>query len=156
MDLIGGDISIKVFRRVNRSDLGSFSFDSQMLSVLMELDGKQDTLAVAAKSGLDLNQMREVLARLLKLKLIEPVEEAVAVLDADFLKFLASELSVAIGPIAHVIIEEAVAELDSDVARFPSRRAAELVDLLSREIQREEKRTIFKRNMLQKIRAKNY
>ena len=42
MDVSTGDIPTLVFRRAVRDDLAEFSFDGQMLSVLMELDGKKN------------------------------------------------------------------------------------------------------------------
>jgi hypothetical protein len=42
------------------------------------------------------------------------------------------------------------------VTRFPTRRAPELVESLSREIQREDKRAAFKQTMVRKIKEKGY
>jgi len=42
------------------------------------------------------------------------------------------------------------------VARFPTRKAPELVESLSREIQREDKKTAFKQSMVRKIKEKGY
>jgi len=39
MDISSGNILALVFRRVVREDIGEFSLDSNMLRVLMELDG---------------------------------------------------------------------------------------------------------------------
>ena len=53
-------------------------------------------------------------------------------------------------------LEDAANDLGQSVARFPTRRAPELVESLSREIQREDKRAAFKQAMLRKIREKEY
>jgi hypothetical protein len=156
MDVSSGDISAMVFGPVLRDDLGEFSLDGHMLRVLMELDGKKNLAVIAKKTGLNMSTMRGTVLKLMQLKLIEPLEDAVSVVDEDFLDFLNSQLSLSIGPIAEVIIEDTVNELGYNLSRFPSHRAAELVDLLSREIQREEKRRIFKTNMVNKIREKEY
>ena len=156
MDISSGEISFMVFRRVKRNDAGEFSLDGQMLSVLMELDGKKSVAAIAKALSYNMSVMRKTVSRLLNLNLIEPVEEAVSNLDGDFFNFLKGQLSLAIGPIAEFVIEDAVGDLGHTLSRFPSHRAAELVDLISREIQREEKRNTFKRNMVGKIREKNY
>ena len=66
------------------------------------------------------------------------------------------QLSLAVGPIAEIIIEEEMADLGYDPLKFPSKRAAELVDLVSREIQREDKKNLFKQNMIKKIKEKGY
>ncbi len=76
--------------------------------------------------------------------------------DQEFFDYLRNELSLAIGPIADIVLEDGIDELGLDISRFPSRRAAELVDLLAREIRREEKVTLFKQHLLNKIREKKY
>lgn len=153
MDVISGDISAVVFRRVVRGDLGEFSFDGHMLRVLMELDGKRSVAGVAQHLGLNMGAMRGVISRLLQLGLIEPVEGVVSMFDREFFDYLVAQLSLAIGPIAEVLAEDAVMDLGLNPSQFPSHRAAELVDLLARQIQREEKRTVFKHNMVKKINA---
>jgi len=156
MDISSAEISFMVFRRVTRADAGEFSLDGQMLSVLMELDGRKSAAVVAKNAGLSMGIMRRVVSKLLELNLIEPVDEAISILDKDFIDYLKSQLALAIGPIAEVIIEDVVFDLGHILAQFPSYRAAELVDLISQEIQREEKRTGFKQNMVSKIRGKGY
>ena len=154
MDVSTGDLPVLVFRRAVRDDLAEFSFDGQMLSVLMELDGQKNLGEIASKTGLKMSDIRIVIGKLLDLKLIEPVEEAISVLDGDFFDYLEEQLSLAVGPIASILIEDSVTDLGHSISRFPSHRAAELVDLLDRQIQREEKRIVFKQNMVQRIREK--
>ena len=156
MDVSSGDVSAMVFGRVLRDDLGEFSLDGHMLQVLMELDGKKSLATIAKKMGLNMGAMRGTILKLLQLKLVEPLEDAVSVVDKDFLDFLNAQLALSVGPIAEIIIEDTVNDLGHSMSKFPSHRAAELVDLLSREIQREEKRGIFKKNMVNKIREKDY
>lgn len=151
MNILSGDISGLVFRRADRRDLGEFSLDSHMLSVLVELDGKRSVGSVAKKVGLDISTVKGVIFRLLKLKLIKPEGKSVSVLTRDFFDYLHVQLSLALGPVADVLIEEAVTDLDQSKSEFPSHRAAELVDLLAREIRREEKKIIFQQNMVKKI-----
>jgi len=156
MDISSGEISFMVFRRAARDNAGEFSLDGQMLSVLMELDGKKSVSEVARNTGLSMDLIRQTISKLLKLKIIERVEEAVSTLDREFFDYLNAQLSLAIGPLAEILVEDAVSELGHSLSKFPVHRAAELVDLISREIQREEKRNIFKQNMLNKIREKGY
>lgn len=156
MDISSGDISSIVFRRVIKDDIGKFSFDIQMLNVFLALDGKKRLGIVAKELGFSKNKMRTVVSGLMQLKLIEPVEEAVSILDNDFLDYLKNQLSLAIGPLAEVLIEDAIMDLGHSRTRFPGHRAAELVDLLAQDIRREEKKTNFKQNMVNKIREKGY
>jgi len=156
MDISSGDISAMVFRRVVREDAAEYSFDAQMLTLFMELDGKKSLAVISKKKEMKMSAVREATSKLLKIGLIEPVAEAVSVVDSDFMDTLKRELSLAIGPLASILIEDAVNDLGQNLSRFPTRRAAELVESLSHEIQREDKRAAFKQNMVRKMREKDY
>lgn len=154
MDISSDDLYIMVFRRVISDDLGEFSLNSQMLSVLVELNGRKSIGEIGSRVGLNMGTMREVISGLIQLKLIEPIEGAIHMLDRDFFAYLNAQLSLAIGPLAEVLIEDAVSDLGHNPSKFPIHRAAELVDMLAHQIRREEKRIIFQRAMLEKIKEK--
>lgn len=156
MDVTSSDLSALVFKRVSAQDLGEFSLDGRMLSVLMEVDGRQSVGVIAQKLGMNLGVIRPVISSLLELKLIEAGEDALSVLDAQFLAYLQGRLALAVGPIAEVLIEDATGDLGYTPDRFPTHRSAELVDLLARQIRREEKRAEFKQDMVNMIREKGY
>jgi hypothetical protein len=156
MDLSSGDISTLLFKRLLSDDLRDFSLDRMMLTVFMELDGQTNLAAVAKKVGLNMSSMRDIISKLLKLNLIEKVEDKVRILDNDFIEYLFAQFSLAVGPIAQVLIEDEVYELGCELSRFPAKQVAELVDRLTREIRREEKKMLFKRSMINKIREKGY
>ncbi len=151
-----GDISSMIYKRKVRDDLGDFSLNGQTLLILMELDGKATLGALAAKTGLSMGAVRELIANLLKLGLIEKVEKEIIPVDNDFFRKLLDELALAIGPIASVLIEDEVHEFGHDVNSFPSYLVTELVDRLAGEIRREEKKEDFIKNMVNTIRAKGY
>jgi hypothetical protein len=148
------DLSGKVFKRTNYKMAGEFSLDGQMLSALMELDGKKTVGTVADRMGLDMNAMHSLVSKLLEIKLIEPVGETVAIVNGEFFDYLRHQLSIAVGPIAPILIEDGVSDIGHSPSRFPRKHAAELVELLSRDIQREEKRILFNKNMLKYINEK--
>ena len=156
MDISSGDVSAMVFKRVVRGDTEEVSFDADMLMIFMELDGKKSLTAVAKKTGLKMSSIRTAIRKLMSLKLIVQVEDAIPLVDGDFLDHLKTELSLAIGPLAEIIIEDTMKDLGHDVSRFPRPKAAELVELLGRQIQREDKRDTFKLNMFRKIKEKEY
>ena len=156
MDISSGDIAAMVFRRMVRGDTEEVSFDAEMLTVFMELDGKKNLAAVAKKTGLKMSSIRRALHKLMVLKLIEAAEDAIPLVDRDFLEHLKRELSLAIGPLAEILIEDAVNDLGHNLSRFPSYKAAELVEMLGRQIQREDGRNGFNQNMFRKIKEKGY
>ncbi len=156
MDLSSDGIAAMVFKPVIRGDLGQLSLDGQMLSVLMALDGKMTLGVVAQKIGVSLAEIRQVITKLTNLQLVEGIERAVSIVDQEFMDFLIARMSVAIGPLGEIIVEDGLEELGFNINNFPSLRTAELVNYLSQEIQREDKRIEFKQAMLKKIREKGY
>jgi len=151
MDVFSGDFPALVFKESIKGDLGEFSLDSHMLKVLTALDGKKNLASVSRSINMNLGKLKEVLTRLHSYQLVEKVENAVPMLEKEFFDFLTGQLSLAIGPIAEFLIEDEIRELGDDLTRIPLRRAAELVNLLARQIPREEKRVGFQQAMVKKI-----
>lgn len=151
-----GDISSMIYKRKVRNDLGDFSLNGQTLLILMELDGKAALGHLARKTGLSMGAIRELVANLLNLGLIEKVEKKIIPVDNHFFRYLLDELALAIGPIASVLIEDEVEDLGYDVSHFPSDLVKTLVDRLAGDIRREEKKALFIKNMVDIIRTKGY
>jgi hypothetical protein len=151
MATLSGDISGLVFKRVVRDDMEKFSLDGQMLTVLMSFDGNKNIGTLARSLGVNMATIRDVVSKLLELELIIPTEDAVPVLGKDFMDYLKGQLSVATGPIAEVLIEDATEDLGAQPSEIPRHQVAELIDILSRQIPREEKRVAFQQAMLEKI-----
>jgi hypothetical protein len=147
-----GNITTVVFRRVLNSKLGEVSLDSQMLNVLMHIDGVKSFGEIAKLLNIDMNSLKETLLRLDKLNLIEADIATVPTLNNDFFDFLTQHLSIAMGPMAEILIEDEINEMGIDRNKIPTHRAAELVDTLAREIIRDEKKVQFQQTMIKKIR----
>ena len=156
MDFSSSELSAMVFKRVVRQDIGEFPLDHQMLSVFMALDGKAPLGVVARKTGLNMSSMREIIAKLMQNGLVQKEDQKIVMLDKDFFDYLMAHLSIAVGPIAQVLIEDEVENLGCELSRFPGHRVAELIDKLAQEIRREEKKNEFIEKMAAKIREKNY
>ena len=151
-----GDPLSERYRRVLRNDVGELSLDGQMLAVFMESDGEKTLRQVADKTGMDPRAAVAAVAKLTDLQLVEPVAQVVAAVGEVFVRDLIAEFSLAIGPIADVVVEDTVLDLGYDLASFPANRAAELVELLAQELQRESDRLTFKKNMLERIKTAGY
>lgn len=156
MDFSSSEISSTVFKRIVRDDIGEFPLDHQMLAVFMELDGKAPLSRIAQKAGLNMSTMREIIAKLMQNGLVEKVDKEIVALDKDFFDYLVSHLSLAVGPIAQVLIEDEVHNLGHEISRFPGNRVAELVDNLAQEIRRKEKKAVFLKMLAAKIHEKRY
>jgi predicted transcriptional regulator len=156
MDFSSSELSAMVFKRVVRKDIGEFPLDHQMLSVFMELDGKAPLGVVARKTGLNMSSMREIIARLMQNGLVQKEDQQIVMLDKDFFEYLVAQLSLAVGPIAQVLIEDEVENLGYELSQFPGHRVDELIEKLAQEIRREEKKKVFLKMMAMKIREKKY
>jgi len=156
MDFSSGEISSTVFKRIVRDDIGEYPLDHKMLSVFMELDGKAPLGVVAQKAGLNMSTMRGIIAKLMQNGLVEKVDQETVTLDKDFFDELVAQLSLAVGPIAEVLIEDEVYKLGHEISRFPGQLVAKLVYNLAREIRRKEKKDVFLKMMATKIQEKRY
>ena len=151
MNIFSGDFSALVFKGLVKDNLDEFSIDTQMLKVLTQLDGRKNLASVSRAINMDMKILQEVLTRLYSVNLIEKVDKSVPMLNKEFINFLVAQLSFALGPIAEISIEEEIHEFGGDPGKVPRRRAAELVNLLARQIPRKEKRVAFQQAMVLKI-----
>lgn len=154
MNILAGDISPLVFQLSVKNEPGELSLDKEMLAVIRELDGKKTIGMVVKNTGLELDKIREIIAKLLMHGIIALVNQSMPMMKEDFFIYLTDQLSKATGPMAEVLIDEAVASLDYSQSLFPRHRVQELIDLLAPKIFREEKRAAFKENLYKKILSK--
>lgn len=151
MNLSSNEISSNDFRDVAGEDVGAFSLDSQTRSVLMELDGTKSLEDIAKKTGIGLPALPSIVGKLLQLELVESDDENLRIVDHDFFDSLINQFSFAVGPVAALLIEDAISDLGEDIGEFTTHQAVELVEVLSSQIEREDKRNTFKINMINEI-----
>lgn len=151
MDIPPSELFYMVFKRVLREDMGELALDGRTLKVLFELDGKKSAGELSKSLGIEMDELARIISKLIDLKLIEPLDEAVSMMNRDFFDYLHEQLALAVGPIADVIIEDTVDEMGHTISKFPKHRAAELIDLIAQEIRNEEKRVAFQQAMLTRI-----
>jgi hypothetical protein len=158
MGLTSSDIAALVFKPLINRNIGPVSLDGRMVTVLMALDGQKTLSQVAQATNIDMGELRQIMERLLKMQMATVVNRAVKVkaADGEFIEFLISRMSVAIGPLGELVVKEELEEMGFNKENFPAARSAELINNLSREIQREDKRMEFKQAMLKKIKEKGY
>lgn len=156
MNALSGDISPMVFRQVVRNRSKNVSLDSRLLQVFLELDGSKALDAVARETGLHMADMRDVVAKLLDIDLIEVVEDDESFVDSEFFRLLNAQFLLAVGPIAEVLIEDETEAMGYTAGRFPIMQAVRLVERLALDIQRKEKKETFILNMVNIIKAKGY
>jgi hypothetical protein len=154
VSLPAGDISPLIFRQIVGENLKDVSLDGRLLSLFLALDGEKSLGVLAQTIGLNPEDLRITVTRLLELQLIEPLEKEFTYLDPEFLGYLTLQYAKAIGPLARILIEEELLAAGHHQDRIPKTQAVILIETLAREIQRKEKKERFRRDMVRKITEK--
>lgn len=152
MVIPSGDIDALVFVRRISPHLPQTTLGGDMLMVMTEMDGTRTLGEISGKVGLDIVELRDVVSRLSQHNLIQEVGSTGDMLSSEFMDMVTRELSKACGPIAGLLVEDAAEDMGVIVDQVPADRAAELIEMLAREIPREEKRVAFQQAMLKKVR----
>jgi len=151
-----GDIAKQVFRQVVGDRLERVSLDRLLLQVFLECDGRKTIAEVAGKIDREPASLKDAVAKLIELELIQAVDNDTRRADREFFRLLDASLSKSVGPIAPVLIDEELEALGYRRERFPAELTADLVYALGREIQPEKKRNEFQIEMVRLIRDKGY
>lgn len=140
-----------VFKHVASQELSQFNCTSHMLTLLVHLNGELNLTAAAKKAGLSIKDAVAAATELAAIKVIEVTKNGNAYLDMDFISYLAGQLSTAVGPIAEILVEDAVKDLGHALESVPVFKAADLVEMLAKDIKKEDKRVAFKQSMIARI-----
>ena len=151
MDISTRELPGLFFRKVIRDEMGRVSLEPQMVRLLVTIDESKPIGTTARELGINLASLRETLQKLLRLGLVEQVENTGAVLNGSFVADLREQMARAVGPMAEVLIEETLDEMRLSISRIPAYLGAELIGNLARQIPREEKRIEFQKAMIQKV-----
>ncbi len=151
MDILSEKITKLIFKKNIEQDIGEISLDSKMLKVLSALDGEKDIAAIAVELDIRIIDIKNVLSKLNKHKLILQVKQIGPTLGKDFFDFMESNLAEAMGPIAKMLIGDIVRDMGETIDAFPKDQAAELVRKISLKIFIDGKKQAFLMNMKSKL-----
>ncbi|MCP4372090.1 MAG: hypothetical protein GY797_28820 [Deltaproteobacteria bacterium] len=136
------------FRKASLADSKEIRLNADMIRLLMVIDGSKDIFQISKETGMDISMLDQILSKLLKLKLIEPVEKSNQFLSNKFLEDLRLNLSAVVGPMAQILIEDIVAEMELKISEIPDHLAAELISNIAREVPEEDNQIKFKKTMI--------
>jgi hypothetical protein len=158
-DAILKNFSESVFKLSDPASLNTqleFTLNILMVQVLVSLDGKKNISRIYQDTQIPMDRLRDSVAKLVEQGLIESVQRGERVLDKAFFDTLTMLLARTIGPISSILVDEAVLGLRLDRTHFPVRRVAELIGVLSNEVQQTEKRLDFQKNMIKLLKERGY
>jgi hypothetical protein len=149
MDIISHGRPKMFFRKVTPAESNEIRLNADMIRLLMVIDENKDLLQISNEAGMDISMLNKILSKLLKLKLIEPVEKSNRFLSKKFLEDLKLSLSQAVGPMAQILIEDTAVEMELKMSEIPRHRVAELISNIAREIPEENDQIEFKKIMIE-------
>lgn len=151
MPLDSTDLSQRYFKKAIRKNMEEITLDAEMIRLLMAIDESKNISQVARAAEMNLSQVRDALAKLLKLELVVPVKKDVTYLEQSFINFLKTKLSESVGPMGEILIEDILDEMGLQIDRIPVNAAPDFVRNIAREIPQEENRTLFEDVVLSRI-----
>ncbi|MBW2590278.1 MAG: hypothetical protein JRD71_06115 [Deltaproteobacteria bacterium] len=151
MPLNSQDLPQRYFKKTIRKNMEEITLDAEMIRLLMAIDENKNISQVARAAEMNLSQVRDVLAKLLKQELVVPVKKDVTYLKQSFINFLKTKLSESVGPIGEILIEDILDEMGLQIDRIPVNAAPDFVRNIAREIPQEENRTLFEDVILSRI-----
>ena len=134
------DIGSMVFRPAILKNAGAFSLDGQMLAIFIEFDGSRTVVEIAKRFNLELAAITKVIRRLSELGLIEPVTDLAQTLAPAVIDHVTQQLAMAVGPLAVVLVEDEIQDLGYQPENFPVLKLKELIERLSANIRKEDKK----------------
>ncbi|MFH0727317.1 MAG: hypothetical protein V2B19_13380 [Pseudomonadota bacterium] len=142
--------------RFRKADIASlkaevFKFDSDMLKILSAIDERKTVLQIVREVNINSAVFREALLRLVKLKLIEEVNEEITFVGEEFFALLKDTLVKLLGTIGETLIVNTAEKMNLPVAKIPVANVAEFVYEIAKEIPEEKKPIEFKKLMIQHI-----
>ncbi len=142
------------FRRSNVNRNNEFTLDRNMLTLLAAVDEKKALRQVAAEVNLEPEVFKQSFTKLLKLKLIEEVEDERNFLDPAFIEKAEAVLVELAGPLGKMLIEEAAEDLAFPLNRVPRSYAADLVNRTAQKLPGDKEGSNFKKRMLEEIKSR--
>jgi hypothetical protein len=114
-----------------------------MLAIFIEFDGSRTVTEIADRLNVEPPAITRIVRRLSELGLIEPVTDIAQPLAPAVLEQVIRQLALAVGPVAVVLVEDEILDLGYQPDSFPMLRLRELIDRLSNNIRREDKKQVF-------------
>jgi len=145
------DLPQRYFKKTIRNDIEKVTLDAEMIRLLMAIDENKNISQVARAAEMNLSRVRDILGKLLKLKLVVQVTKEIIYIDRSFIIFLKTKLSEAVGPMGEILIEDILDEMGLQIGRIPVDAAPDFVRNIAREIPQEENRTLFENVVFSRI-----
>ena len=140
------------FRQTYLNHKNEIRFDFDLLKLYLAVDEKKTVSSLFKEVQLDPPIFKNCLVKLIKLKLIEPVNPPKnRFVNGAFLNRLRGVLVSVSGPLGGILIEEVATEMRIDASRIPTPKLSDFVNQIADRIPGERQAEKFKQIMLAEI-----
>jgi len=146
------NISNLRFKKTDRASDREFTLDTNMLKLLMALDGQKTVQEVSRGLHLDPSTFKATFIKLVKLGLIEQVADLEACVAKTLIDSMRKTLIQLIGPLGEVLVDDTAEDMGWKVNRIPVAGLADFVTAVSKEIPGDKQSNEFKKLMLKEMR----
>ena len=139
------------YKKTEIKDASDLNLNSADWMVLTQVNDHQSIKEIADVSSMNIPEVTGILENLFNLGLIElysSEKKEESVLAPIFFENMEQMLTKIIGPVAPFVIDDVILETGDNKSKFPSEKAAELIELICDEIQDDQKKIQFQSEML--------
>ena len=141
------------FKQSERASTREFTFDADMLKLLMAIDGEKTVREVSLAVGLSQPVFKSKFIKLLKLGLIEQLGDEVKCVDPSFIDKMRATLIQLVGPLGEMLVIDTAEDMGWQTNRIPVADLVDFVAAVAREIPGEKQCNEFKKRMLDEMKA---
>lgn len=127
METSNAEMAGMYFKRIEGVSLSDQGVDIQMFNIVVILDGSRDVQTVAREEGYDLKDLLQKIFRLQELGLVEAVGGRSTYVGRQVMNQLVNNFSMAVGPIASIMIEDILADMGHTTHNLPGHKFTELI-----------------------------
>lgn len=139
------------YKKTGIKNVSDLNLNSADWMVLTQVNGSQSIEEIAETSSMKIHEVTAIMEKLFNLGLIEMFsskKREESVLAPVFFENMEKMLMKIIGPVAPFVIDDVISETGDNKSKYPSEKAAELIELICDEIQDEQKKVQFQSEML--------
>ncbi len=138
------------FKRTNSIDK-EIKVDSLSLQVLVCIDERKSVGQIANELNISMKDLRDILKKLYKIKLIQRVDINVEYMDRRFAKAIESTLIDQVGPLGSMLLDEAIETFKVDTDTIPKDKAKDFIYAIAKNIPDEDESEKFVKEMIEEI-----
>lgn len=139
------------YRKTKRSTNQAFTMDSNMLEIMMAMDGRKSVREIAREVKIAPALFKSTFLKLAKQGLIERTVADQACVEPSFIDNMRDLLTQLNGPLGEILLDEAAEEMGFEPGRIPISSLFKYIEVVAREVPSEKQGREFKKQMFKEM-----